>query len=143
MWLASLVYPSLHRLLVTSYAAFSFVQFVVAVAVLLIPTTLMGGTLPVLSQAFAGRAEGVGRTVAVYALNTFGAVLGAVLAGYALLPALGNRGALWVAVAANLMVGVIAIAWSGKRGRLRNGRGFRCPSLRWGIRAGRDASAVS
>src|SRR5262245_48179745 len=58
MWLASLLYPSLHRLLVTSNAAFSFVQFVVAVAVLLIPTTLMGGTLPLLSQAFARRAEG-------------------------------------------------------------------------------------
>jgi spermidine synthase len=117
MWLASLVYPSLHRLLVSSYGAFSLVQFVLALAILLPPTILMGGTLPVLSQALVRRPDGIGRTVgALYAANTFGAVGGVVLAGYGLLPAFGNRATLWLAVTANLAVGAIAIGWSRRHG---------------------------
>jgi spermidine synthase len=43
IWLASLLYPGLHGLLSVSYQAFSFVQFLLVFAILLVPTTLMGG----------------------------------------------------------------------------------------------------
>ena len=115
VWLASFAYLGLHGLLSSSYAAFSLVQFGLVFALLLVPTTLMGGTLPVLCQALAGR-EGIGRTAGfLYGANTFGAVAGVVLAGYVLLPALGNRAALCVAVAANLAIGVAAIAFGRRR----------------------------
>ena len=48
----------------------------------------------------------------LYAINTFGAVLGVALAGYSLLPWLGNRATLTVAAAANVAVGVVAILYS-------------------------------
>src|SRR5262249_19117933 len=113
IWLASLLYPSLYGLLRVSYEAFSFVQFGLGFAILLITTTLMGGTGPVVSQALVGEGSGLGRTVgALYAGNTFGAVAGATLAGYALLPALGNWRTLALAVGANLAVGAVAIAYS-------------------------------
>ena len=52
----------------------------------------MGGTLPILSQAFVRREDAIGRAVGtLYAVNTFGAVAGVIVAGYSLLPALGNR----------------------------------------------------
>src|SRR5262249_40548346 len=48
----------------------------------------------------------------LYAVNTFGAVTGVGLAGYGLLPALGNRSTLWIAAAANVTVGLLALAYS-------------------------------
>ena len=84
IWLASSVYVGLYRVLSASYATFGLIQFVLVFALLLVPTTLMGGTLPVLSQALVRREAGIGRTVgALYAMNTFGAVAGVILAGWA------------------------------------------------------------
>ena len=44
------------------------------------------------------------RIGALYAANTVGAVAGTVLAGFVLLPGLGLRRTIWVAVGANLLV---------------------------------------
>src|SRR5262249_5436338 len=91
IWLASWLYPSLDQLLTLSYEAFSFTQFLLVFAILLVPTTLMGGPLPLLSQACVRDNAACGQTVGLlYAVNTFGAVTGVFLAGYHLLPALGN-----------------------------------------------------
>ena len=89
----------LHRLLAGSYTAFSLVQFLVVLVVLLVPTTFMGGTLPILTQALMRGEQPIARTVGMlYSVNTFGAVLGVVAAGYWLLPALGNRATVALAV---------------------------------------------
>lgn len=118
--LASSLYLGLDRLLSFSYDAFSFVQFLVVLSVLLVPTTLMGGTLPVLSQALIKRDRGLGRTVGMlYAVNTFGAVGGVIVAGYLLLPAIGNHSTTALAATANVVVGLGAIAYS-RSWRLRD-----------------------
>jgi spermidine synthase len=110
---ASSVYLALHRTLGLSYNAFSVVQFLLIFALLLVPTTLMGGTMPILSQALAKREVRLGRMIgALYAVNTFGAVAGVALAGYVLLPAFGNRATTAMAVIGNLAVGLLAIAYS-------------------------------
>jgi spermidine synthase len=116
LWLGSFVYLYLHRALGLSYGAFSVVQFLVAFLLLLVPTTLMGGTLPVLSQALVtGPADLARRVGLLYAINTFGAVAGVALAGYLLLPALGNRVTIAVAAIANLAVGTLALLYSRRR----------------------------
>ena len=110
-WLASRLYLRLHATLTASYDVFSFVQFVLAFVVLLVPTALMGATLPVLVQGWVRNEKTIPRTVgALYAVNTFGAVVGVALAGYVLLPAWGNRTVLWGAAAANVAIGLVAIA---------------------------------
>lgn len=116
------IYVALHGALDLSYDAFSLLQFALAFLALLVPTTLMGGTLPVLSQALVKQDVGVGRKVgALYSVNTFGAVVGVVLAGYVLLPALGNHVTIAIAVAGNFVVGVLALVYS------RRGAGARGP----------------
>jgi spermidine synthase len=55
LWLASFFYLGLHRILGLSSGAFSLAQFLIVSVLLLTPTTLMGGTLPVLSQALVRR----------------------------------------------------------------------------------------
>ena len=113
---AATTYLALARGLGLSYGTFTLVQFTLVGLVLLVPTTLMGGTLPVLGQALARDPDRLGRTIgALYAINTFGAVAGVAVAGYLLLPAVGNRWSLLVGAAANLAVGALAIAYA--RGR--------------------------
>lgn len=80
------------------------------VAALLLPTILMGMTLPILARFLQDKSDSLGKTVAVlYGANVLGAALGALLAGYAVLPVLGvNRTTLMAAVL-NLMVALLAI----------------------------------
>jgi len=86
-------------------------RFGFAALVLLIPTTLMGGTLPVLTRAFMGEDRArlrpsLGR---LYGLNTLGAVAGTALAGFFLTEFVGVRASLWLTAALNLALGAAAI----------------------------------
>jgi spermidine synthase len=68
----------------------SLARFVLCGWLLLIPSTFMGATLPVLSRWYALRFGRIGQSVAgLYAINSLGAGAGALLCGFALLPALG------------------------------------------------------
>ncbi len=81
----------------------------VAFLVLAIPTGFMGATLPLLTRYAVRTDREVGPRVALlYAINTAGAVVGTVVAAFMLLPALGLNGTVWVGVAVNLAVFVIA-----------------------------------
>src|SRR5437879_2668073 len=87
-------------------------RFALAALVLLVPTTLMGGTLPVLTRAFMGADRGelpasLGR---LYGLNTLGAVLGTALAGFFLIEYVGVRASLWATAAVNVALGAAALA---------------------------------
>ncbi|HET8947204.1 MAG TPA: fused MFS/spermidine synthase [Candidatus Polarisedimenticolia bacterium] len=91
-----------------SFAMFSLLRFLLCVAVLLVPTALMGATLPVLSRfASASDADGGGesarRVGVLFAVNTAGAVAGCAGAGLLLLPVLGLLGTQRLAVALNLL----------------------------------------
>lgn len=81
-----------------------------AAAATLVPTTLMGGTLPVLSRFVARQPGGLARQLsALYAFNTFGAVAGTVIGGFFLLRWLGVTSTILVAAAASGLVGGAAI----------------------------------
>ncbi|HEU5260698.1 MAG TPA: fused MFS/spermidine synthase [Gemmatimonadales bacterium] len=87
-------------------------RFGLAALVLLVPTTLMGGTLPVLTRAFTGVDRGalkpsLGR---LYGLNTLGAMAGTALAGFVLIELAGIRLSLWGTAAINIILGLAAIA---------------------------------
>lgn len=77
---------------------------------ILVPTTLMGATLPLL-VAHAVRADrNVGRAVgALYGVNTLGSAAASVATALLLLAKLGLAGSVHVAVAANLLVGGAAL----------------------------------
>jgi len=83
----------------------SIVRFSLSFLVLLIPATLMGGTLPVILKYFTRRGERLGWNVgALYAVNTFGAVVGTLGAGFFLILLLGVRQASYLAGGVNLLI---------------------------------------
>ena len=76
------------------------------------PAFLMGGTLPVLVRTVAPRPDEVGGSSgALYAANTAGAIAGALLTPFALVPALGVRGAAGAAAAINLILALAAFGF--------------------------------
>src|ERR1700686_4146901 len=88
-------------------------RFVGTAIVLFLPTFLMGGTLPVLVRGLAGDSAGLGTRLArLYWINTAGAVVGTLAAGFICLPILGLRQTLGVAVALNLLAGTLALRLS-------------------------------
>ena len=90
------------------YFTFSLWRFVLSGIVLLVPTTLMGATLPVLAAAIV-RSSDSNAVTRLYACNLAGAILGTLAAGFVLLPTLGVRTTIVVAALLNVLVGVIAI----------------------------------
>jgi spermidine synthase len=86
-------------------------RFGLAALVLLIPTTLMGGTLPVLTRAMMAddRAQLKPALGRLYGLNTIGAVAGTALAGFFLIEYVGVRASLWLTAAINIALGAAAI----------------------------------
>lgn len=70
---------------------------------LLIPTSLMGMTMPLMCRAVIHDDARLGRKLAgLYAVNTLGAAVGAVLTCYVLIGPLGLDGATWLAAALNI-----------------------------------------
>ena len=109
------LYVLIHRNITSEFYTLSLIRFVLTFAVLLIPSTLMGGTLPVLTRFFVKRLEQLGTNIGIlYALNTFGAVIGTVAAGFFLIEALGIRWTLGVGIAINFAVAAIAIVLARK-----------------------------
>ena len=109
------IYVLIHRNVTSEFYTLSLIRFVLTFGVLLIPSTLMGGTLPVLTRFFVKRLEQLGKNIGIlYALNTFGAVVGTVAAGFFLIEALGIRWTLGIGIAINFGVAAVALALAQK-----------------------------
>jgi predicted membrane-bound spermidine synthase len=95
------------RTLQLSFAATALVTFLVV----LVPTLLMGSTLPLLTAHLVRRSHNVGRSLGrLYCVNTLGSSLAALAAVMFLMGALGQRGVVTLAAALNLLVGAGALA---------------------------------
>ena len=91
----------------------------IAVIVLGLPTFAMGGSFPAVVKAIETSADASRRSVGLaYGMNTLGAVAGVALATFFLIEQLGNRWSLFLAVALNLVVAVVALRLARRAGRL-------------------------
>lgn len=103
------VYADLYEAFGGRGVGFGAARFFLAFGVLLVPSTLMGTTLPLLSRAVIDRPEVVGRGAgALYAINTLGAVGGCIAAGFVLIPNLGLAYTNGLAALVSLSVGICA-----------------------------------
>jgi len=86
--------------------------------VLVVPTTLMGATLPVLTRYLSDSSQAAaGEAGRAYAINTFGGVAGTLASGLWLIPAYGLRATTAIAVVLNLAIAAAALTLArGKSG---------------------------
>jgi predicted membrane-bound spermidine synthase len=89
---------------------------------LLIPTTLMGMSLPLLVRGMVRSSAGASRTIGIlYGVNALGAALGAAATPWLLVRHWGIPGAIWTAAAANLAAALIAVALAARAQGLPSG----------------------
>ncbi len=114
------LYVGVARHVDVGYYGISLVRFTFSFLVLLVPATLMGGTLPVMVKFLAHRQERLGSHVGrLYSINTFGAVVGTLAAGFFLILLLGVKETAYVAGVTNLLIAGTVMTldrrWAGHR----------------------------
>jgi spermidine synthase len=109
LWIA------VHPMLPASLPAMTVIRFVVAFLLLIVPTSLMGATLPLVIKSAVARDTRIGSRIGVlYAVNTTGAIAGALIAGFYFISELGVMRSFQIAAATNVLIGLVAIA-AGRR----------------------------
>jgi spermidine synthase len=102
-------YPSLPH----SLPALTAVRLVMAFALLIVPTALMGATLPLVVKSSEVQDHRLGEHIGVlYGSNTAGAIAGTLGAGLFLIPTLGIHHSFQTAASVNLVVGIGALVLS-------------------------------
>ena len=114
--------PDVHRVIFPlnqNFYVFEFAQFVITFLVLLIPTTLMGATFPVIARFYTTYTTGkyttdttgkIGKGIGeVYSANNIGAIIGSFAAGFVLIPLLGIKMSMLVAAALNIGIGCLVL----------------------------------
>ncbi len=93
-----------------SFEILTFIRLILALALLLPPTILMGSTLPLLIAVLAKKGEDwTSSATWLYATNTLGAVLGAGATGFWLISNYGTRLTILFAASMSLLSGVIIV----------------------------------
>ncbi len=112
------LYLEWHPSLADNLGQLTLVRFLLSFAVLLLPTVLMGATLPLVLKSALGGSRDVGQKIGLlYGINTTGAIAGALLAGFVLVPGIGLQAAFRLAAAINALIGVVAIVASAREQR--------------------------
>jgi spermidine synthase len=100
------IYGAVWRRFHLSFGPFTVLRFLLASAMLVVPTMMMGATLPLLAHDLARRRPQI-RATWLYSLNLLGAVLGAAAAGFMLMPSVGVWGTIFAGAMINIAVGVV------------------------------------
>jgi len=103
------VYAALYSLVAVNGFAGILLRGAICAVCLLLPTLLMGASLPAMARWVESTRDGVAWLGFFYGGNIVGAVIGAVLAGFYLLRLFDMSVATWVAVAINAAVAAIGL----------------------------------
>ncbi len=115
---AQALYSTVPATMADNFAVLTVVRVACSAAVLIVPTALMGATLPlVVRSSVVTRGDLGPRVGLLYAVNAGGAITGALLAGFYLIGTVGIRRTFLVAAALNALVAVAAVALSRRVGR--------------------------
>ncbi len=99
------------------------VRLILTALVLVVPTALMGTTLPILVRVSTRREGEVGRRLGLlYGWNTLGAVVGVVTAGFVTIATLGETGSILLGVSVNFGIGAYVWLRAGKKQPFETGR---------------------
>jgi len=97
---------ALNSVLPLNFSGFNFSVFLFSFIFLAPPAILFGAGFPIINKILIRQEEEVGRKVSLlYFVNTFGSVLGALAAGFWLIPSFGNNATIFIASGLSLIVG--------------------------------------
>lgn len=101
--LVQIFYSAIARTYELPLVPFSLIQFFFCGILIILPTFLMGTTLPLLADHLYRQQNELSKKVSLlYAINTLGAGLGCMLSGFVILPALGYSHSIYLAAFLNI-----------------------------------------
>lgn len=104
------LYRAAHPYLANSPAFLIVGRFVLAFAIMLVPTSLMGATLPIFLRSSLLRDSHTGSHLSLlYAVNTFGAIVGCLATPFLIVGTIGVRNGIILAAILNLLAAGLAI----------------------------------
>ena len=107
--LADILYGAIYRVLADHTVLLFLIRAVLVGFVVFPPTVLMGATLPLFCRQFVRSNAKIARSVGLlYGINTLGATLGCISAGFVFLPELGILGTVRLGAVLNILVGIAA-----------------------------------
>ena len=105
------VYSLFHSFLPESPTLQNFLRVVFSFTLMLIPTTFMGATLPLISKYCVTDDKRIRKQISLlYALNTLGAAFGCLITGFFLMGAFGVLQTVLMAATGNLIIGISALS---------------------------------
>jgi len=108
--LIDIIHIWFYRAFDPSFLQFSLFRFAVSFTALLIPTFLMGGTLPVIAKYFVQQKEDTAKNVGLlYALNTLGAVIGVLFSSFISLYYFGAWQTVFLTAAFNFLIAYVCV----------------------------------
>ena len=106
-------YVGIYQQFDATFYLFSLLRFILSFLILVIPSFLMGGTLPVLSKLFIREFGRLGAGIgSLYGTNTLGAVVGTFSAGFFFIILFGAKETTYIAAAVNILIAAAAFFWS-------------------------------
>ena len=113
-YILMIVYPSFYvfmaKFALDSPLYLTFIRVLFAVIAMIVPTTLMGATIPILTSLLTKNVRSVGGQLSfLYGFNTLGAVAGTTFAGLYLLRVFPISRVAVMAIAINVLIGVVSI----------------------------------
>lgn len=110
------IYTWIFHVLNLSFSSFSFSRLIFSILLLIIPTSLIGGTFPVISKYYIQNIRNIKQgTGKLYSVNTLGAVAGVLLTGFFLIEWFGIDWTIYLAVSINLILAIFTYIISLKR----------------------------
>jgi len=105
------VYSLFHRFIPETSLLQNFLKVLFSFTLILVPTTFMGATLPLISKYCVTDDKRIGKQVSLlYALNTLGAAFGCLVTGFFLMGTFGVLQTVLIAAAGNLFIGISALS---------------------------------
>ena len=104
------VYLDLYHLTYPNQSIFFIAQIFMSIAMITIPATLMGTTLPLMMKVYSAEIKTVGKDVGkLDASNSIGAFFGTLAAGFLIIPILGIHDGILVTASINIIMGVVIL----------------------------------
>ena len=83
---------SLIRAFYYTFPAILTIQFMLCAGLMILATLCMGATFPIASQLYSSKYTILGRSIGnIYSVNTVGAIVGSLVAGFVLTPLIGTE----------------------------------------------------
>lgn len=109
------VHVSLSEQFGGSFLLFSLLRFALSFLALLLPAAMMGATLPIVTRYAVPRLRTLARDLSgLYSINTIGAALGTLVAGFVFIELLGIRLTTWVTAGLNGLI-FLGSVWLARR----------------------------